>query len=526
MGCLTSKSFTANEKIPGQGYAVFKLAKVLGLSHEDVDAIYRAFCRFDIDRGGDSRISISEFIVVGGLEQSEVFGQMAFRLWDSDCSGHLDFSEFLCSVWAIASSDYLGLAAFTHMLFDFDNSGSLDSEELAFIGNLVWQFRPSQGAQHAISHLDEDGDGNITAAEFGKMIKNARIILQPAFEVMHFLQKCTMGSAAWDRVSQWRAKTYGGKSVFEILEISRSETQVMKSGPLDIARGAADGHPRPHGIDSKLNLAHKMFEGKKSALAHFKEEAIRLQNEGKQVAFAHDGRGVLGQVHSGSMMPRIVSSDNAKAIKAGQVVGSIDWREKDKPLPELHKNLYNHSSAVLAVRELVSGSAHVYSEDFHNQQHAKDSHGHGGHGHGGHSHSSPNSGSSHNRRPSVDAAAGTQASPGHSPPSRAAGEHGAAAADQHHHGGGGGGGGGGKSRRPSQDHGQGYDLHAPHHKHGHEPHANEVHEHAAKHGGHADLHTSSHSTHGSSHNDLHTSSHSHASGHHGKEQHHTSTHGH
>lgn len=136
----------------GQGEHALVCAHKLGLSRTDVDKMWGAFKRFDLQN--DGTVSINEFIVIGRLEQAEIFGKMAFRLWDNDCSGLLDFTEFMCSVWALASADHGNLAAFTHSLFDFDGSGDLDAEELAFIGNLIWQFRPSPGAQTAIAHLD------------------------------------------------------------------------------------------------------------------------------------------------------------------------------------------------------------------------------------------------------------------------------------------------------------------------------------------------------------------------------------
>ena len=81
MGCGGSK-FKVRTGVPGQGQHVLQLAERLGLSRADVNVIYAAFRRFDIDNGAS--VSIDEFIVVGRLEHSEIVGKMLFRLMDRD----------------------------------------------------------------------------------------------------------------------------------------------------------------------------------------------------------------------------------------------------------------------------------------------------------------------------------------------------------------------------------------------------------------------------------------------------------
>ena len=63
----------------GQGSDLLELAIGLGLTRTDLDKLWAAFQRFDMDQGGT--ISIDEFIVVGRLEQAETYGRLVFRLY-------------------------------------------------------------------------------------------------------------------------------------------------------------------------------------------------------------------------------------------------------------------------------------------------------------------------------------------------------------------------------------------------------------------------------------------------------------
>ena len=58
---------------------MLELAIGLGFTRDDLNLMWRAFKRFDMDQGGT--ISIDEFIVVGRLEQAETYGRLVFRLY-------------------------------------------------------------------------------------------------------------------------------------------------------------------------------------------------------------------------------------------------------------------------------------------------------------------------------------------------------------------------------------------------------------------------------------------------------------
>ena len=377
MGCGGTKFVPGKTK--GQGEHALVIALKLGLSRIDVDRMWGAFKRFDLQN--DGTVSISEFIVVERLEQAEIFGKMAFRLWDDDCSGLLDFTEFMCAVWALASADHGNLAAFTHSLFDFDGSGDLDAEELAFIGNLIWQFRPSPGAQTAIAHLDKDHDGSVTRSEFIERVKHSGVILQPAFEVLHFLQSFTLGIPRWESLSQTRRKQHGTNTIFEILHVDRLEEKRMKAASLNVAREEAAGHDIPGKIQKKLTAAHSMYEKNKETLAEFRKEALRLQNEGSQLAFTAEGKrvGFSSGAHYGAALSKTVSEH--------EVTHQLNMNalQRERALEDMKpKAAFNKTSAAVALYQMFSGTAPVYAGDTSGSS------------------LNSSSGNTHTRRPSLD----------------------------------------------------------------------------------------------------------------------------
>ena len=268
--------FTPDPHTQGQGAEVLPLAKKLGLRPTDLDTLWRAFCKFDLDEGGT--ISIAEFIVMGRLEDSETIGKLLFRLWDADNSGTLDFTEFMLSLWTICSADDTNLILFCHSLFDFDNNESLDGEELAFIVNVIWNFRPSQSVSAAIAKLDVDKDGSVSRAEFLGRIRWSRSIMIPIYALYNFLRRFSLGTGAWERIEKYRTKHFGSQTAFEIVGLSLLETQWNKSGPMDLLLemslkpGGAETMRVPT-METKFKAAHALRLGNRESKAKSRAKA-------------------------------------------------------------------------------------------------------------------------------------------------------------------------------------------------------------------------------------------------------------
>ena len=371
MGSCGSKSaqFTPDPHTQGQGAEVLPLAKKLGLRPTDLDTLWQAFCTFDLDEGGN--ISIAEFIVMGQLEDSETIGKLLFRLWDADNSGTLDFTEFMLSLWTICSADHTNLILFCHSLFDFDNNESLDGEELAFIVNVIWNFRPSQSVSAAIAKLDVDKDGSVSRAEFLGRIRWSRSIMIPIYALYNFLRRFSLGTGAWERIEKYRTKHFGSQTAFEIVGLSLLETQWNKSGPMDLLLemslkpGGAETMRVPKAMETKFEAAHAMRLGNrkskaksraKATLAEVQREALRVTNErpaqGKS-RMANFRDAAAFRRRGGQRLPELTE----KSIQTRIAVP----KEREE-LPPLQQNLLNRSSATVAAWQVASGSTFAAAE--------------------------------------------------------------------------------------------------------------------------------------------------------------------
>lgn len=335
--CCCGGGFTPSS-VRGQGASVLTLCKKLGLTQEDLDCLWRAFNTMDKNKGGS--IDIDEFIVMTRLDHSETFAKVAFRIMDKDLSGQLDFDEFVCAVWNIASADHTNLALFAHRLFDFDDSGSLDSDEITFVANLFWDFRPPPHVLTAMGHWDHDHSGEVTQREFVVAIKNAEMILQPVFEVGHFLQVSTLGKPRWLTLTDQRSKQFGIKTIWEILGNSFRQEQTSKCAALHVATkyfGRA-----PDVMQKKLRHSEEVYN-------HMKQEGI------KQMTDHHEGES-----------RNLKGNNRSKADAGGQTSSS-------------------HGS---------HGHGHSSSRDGHGHGGSQTSSSHGSHGHG-HDHGGHQTSSSH-----------------------------------------------------------------------------------------------------------------------------------
>lgn len=234
MGNIFGKKFRVNESVPGQGSNVIVSAGKLKLLRSDVDKIYKGFCKLDAD--GSGLISVHEFVVMNQV-QSATFGEMAFRVLDSNNSGKIDFLEYMIAVWNFCSLSKESLSLFSFQIFDTDRSGILTTQEFRHMIEVVWGFVKNDHLDAAMRALDKNHDGEITLKEFLETVRHTPVLLFPTFELQEKIRNSILGPKAWARISKDRTAAFGDGTVFEIIEKSLEtddEFQIMKQ--IDIAK--------------------------------------------------------------------------------------------------------------------------------------------------------------------------------------------------------------------------------------------------------------------------------------------------
>jgi serine/threonine-protein phosphatase 2B regulatory subunit len=217
MGIIFGKRFRVNEAVPGQGSNVIVSAGKLKLLRSDVDRMYAGFCRLDADSSG--LISVHEFVVMNQV-QSASFGEMAFRVLDTNSSGKIDFLEYMIAIWNFCSLSKESLSLFSFQIFDTDKSGILTSAEFRHMIDIIWGFNTSDHLEQAMKLLDKNKDGEVTLKEFLETIRRTPVLLFPTFELQEKIRKSVLNPKAWTRISRDRTASFGEGSIFEIIEKS------------------------------------------------------------------------------------------------------------------------------------------------------------------------------------------------------------------------------------------------------------------------------------------------------------------
>jgi len=170
MGAICTKSDEAFWRHHHSIQKYRKTFEALRVNTSDVERIFHAFKEIDLD--GSNSISIDEFFNHFELKRSK-FSVRCFTIFDEDGSAELDFREFGVSLWNYCTQDQLALISFAFDLYDLDNSGSIDIDELTQMltevyGDRVEHNTHAQNIKKKIKSYSGIMPGQISKPEFVK----------------------------------------------------------------------------------------------------------------------------------------------------------------------------------------------------------------------------------------------------------------------------------------------------------------------------------------------------------------------
>ena len=204
---------------PRQYMAEFK---ALGLSESEVEKFFDAFVEIDKDVSGEA--SFGEMFSYLEIPQSR-FASRVLHAFDLDCSGKIDFCEFVVSLWNLCTSKRGQLAHFTWDLYvdesqcgvpdclgayevrqmvkelhskDFDTANPLKPFELK-----LWTELNDFLGTELYSAMDSRRKGvpNVTRERFANFASSHTALLYPCFRIQTYLQRVCLGELFWERVS-------------------------------------------------------------------------------------------------------------------------------------------------------------------------------------------------------------------------------------------------------------------------------------------------------------------------------------
>ena len=193
-----------------------------------MEKIYNQFEEIDLD--GSHSISIDEFFDHFELKKSK-FSVRCFTIFDEDNSNELDFREFGVSLWNYCTQDHLALISFAFDLYDLDNSGSIDTNELTQMlaevyGERVENNTYAQNIKKKIKSYSGVVPGQISKPEFVKFAQSHPALLFPSFQVQRKLQQKAIGESFWNRLADKRFKAFG----HDRIDINTIRTLVTSNG--------------------------------------------------------------------------------------------------------------------------------------------------------------------------------------------------------------------------------------------------------------------------------------------------------
>jgi len=109
MGGGSSKVFRVRSTVPGQDASAMEDFRALGLSNDDINALFRVFCKFDII--GDGELEYAEFTVQCKIEESKISREI-FHDINTDNDAGISFREFVVSLWLYLVKTKEALAEF------------------------------------------------------------------------------------------------------------------------------------------------------------------------------------------------------------------------------------------------------------------------------------------------------------------------------------------------------------------------------------------------------------------------------
>jgi len=120
----------------------------------------------DVDADGTGQIDYQEFLKGFGLDDTPLCSKI-FYLFDEDNSGSLDYYEFLKAIDRYRKMTYEERLGWCFKVYDLDDSGFIDREELtAIVMDINYTIRSYKSAKSMISKLNHKYE-----VEFGERLE-------------------------------------------------------------------------------------------------------------------------------------------------------------------------------------------------------------------------------------------------------------------------------------------------------------------------------------------------------------------
>jgi serine/threonine-protein phosphatase 2B regulatory subunit len=260
---------------------------LMGFNSIELTYLYDVFCQ--IDKDGSGELSIREMLDFLDIPRTK-FANRVFSIFDEDQSGEIDFKEFVMSMWNYCTLGKSALVLFAFDLYDGDNSGFIDPEEVSTMLKDVYgrRFQTSKMAKKiymkltdAAADISKDG-GEVNITKFNDFCKRHPALLYPAFVFQTELQVRCMGPAYWHSKAYKRISLAGGKET-NVTEFLQAQMDVGAFHDLIVEPFSKNANPTSNPTKDEKRNVNRLMEASGSVAAR---RAQKEMNKATNVALA------------------------------------------------------------------------------------------------------------------------------------------------------------------------------------------------------------------------------------------------
>lgn len=218
------REFKRNDAIDGQDKSLLLLAKSIKLRKYELDRIYYEYTKVE-DRSTFT-IDIRQIMTSNKLKDT-LFSHIYFQIFDLNKTGMLNFREYLIVMWSLLTCDDEELARLCWGLFDNQNRGTLDLEEIQYLINLIWDFQPTKKVLKSLAKLEANRDGIVTLREFVLWTLHHKDALHPVRHIRERLGQRTVYRRFWRELMQSRMENFPNQNMFQVF--ARTDAEYVAS---------------------------------------------------------------------------------------------------------------------------------------------------------------------------------------------------------------------------------------------------------------------------------------------------------
>jgi hypothetical protein len=195
---ISEVEFVPNDDVPGQDKRACDVIHRLMLTNVELNKFYTAFR--DIDADNSCFIRGDEFRAYFKIENTPLNAKL-FGSLDSNGNGHLNFMEFVCTLWNFLSMDSNSLAMFSYYLVceKRDYHTTVNCLQVRQILALIHgsNYRTNNDLKILISDMEEATKPISTADEFIHWTKQHPEVLNPLHRLHFKLRRELIGVEFW-----------------------------------------------------------------------------------------------------------------------------------------------------------------------------------------------------------------------------------------------------------------------------------------------------------------------------------------